>query len=216
MKRNTVVTILILLLFTFNQLFAQIKTNNYIIITQENEYSNGLEGIIRKYWIIPEDSLIKADTIKFSPLILNYYFKEHIDSCIKGINIDPLNNTSMDPVSIDSLQKSARKNLFLLERENRKKVQTVEKRWPTGYWSTTTYYATPITGNFCTCRLGKGMELSSKYKGAIFMVNDYITSYNNFWNTPKATIIITNDFSLFNFDYNTMLNVFKNGKKYEK
>jgi hypothetical protein len=127
MKRNNIIPFIILLLLTFSQSFAQSSARNYIIITQENEYSNGLEGIIRKYWIIPEDSIISSDSIKISPLILSLYYKNHIDSCIKGLDIDPITDPSMDLLPIDSLQDQALHKLFYLTRKNRKKIQTVEK-----------------------------------------------------------------------------------------
>ena len=59
---------------TINSFGQKRQSDNYIILTVEDSYSNGFEGIKKYYWIIEVDSIKNSDN-KFYPLLFEWLFK---------------------------------------------------------------------------------------------------------------------------------------------
>ncbi|PUZ19593.1 hypothetical protein GA0116948_12510 [Chitinophaga costaii] len=92
--------ILLLTLFVFvryNTKAQKSEIKSYAILTIEDSFSRGFEGVKRYYWIIDLDS-INQHKSTFHPLLLSGFSKNNFEDCCKGININPFIFTPADSI----------------------------------------------------------------------------------------------------------------------
>lgn len=187
----------------------------YVIITYEQNFPEGIEKTHRTFWIVPEDSISDLGT-RFSPLLLSGYFKNDIEDCCKGIGIDPYLSSPQKENYLDTAREKALEDLLAIIYKNRKKIQTIAKKWDTGTQEQTTIYGTSVLGSFCSSKFSITGQKRSSYAGLLYMPYDKIENNDPFWATAKGKLIVRLDFSKFDFDYNILFNVFPEWKKYGK
>ena len=187
----------------------------YVIITCEQKFSKGFEGIKRTFWIISADSILNTAT-NFAPLLLSGYFKNDIDSCCTGKEIDPYFSSPTKDNYLDTAQKKALDVLQTIVFTGRKKIQTTIKKWSSGNQEQTTIYGTSVLGSFCFSKFNYTGQKRSGYTGLLYIPYSRIEADNKFWNASKGKIIMNLDFSKCDFNYNILYNTFPEWKKYGK
>ena len=209
-----------LLLFCFSIAVFKCYSQNssvksYVIITCEQKFAKGFEGIKRTFWIAPEDSIFNTGT-KFFPLLLSGYFKSDLDSCCMGKEIDPYFSSPAKENYLDAVQEKALDILQTIIFAKRKKIQTIIKKWSSGNQEQTTIYATSVFGSFCFSKLHFLGQNRSGYSDLLYIPYSQIEENNKFWDTAKGKLIMNLDFSKYNFNYNILYNVFSEWRKYGK
>ena len=187
----------------------------YVVITCEQKFSKGFEGIKRTFWIVPEDSILDTAT-NFSPLLLSGYFRNDVDSCCKGKEIDPYFSSPTKDNYLDTAQKKALDVLQTIVFEGRKKIQTTIKKWSSGNQEQTTIYGTSVLGSFCFSKFNYTGQKRSGYTGLLYIPHSRIEADNKFWSASKGKIIMNLDFCKCDFNYNILYNTFPEWKKYGK
>lgn len=201
MIRNSVCLLLYIFILLGNPLSAQkLSFNKYIIVTAEDYFNKGNEGIKKYYWIIPADSIQSLKSI-FYPLFLTIS-KNNFDSCCNGNDIDPYVFTPAD--SIISLTKEYYKELEHLENiivNKRKRIQKIIKEWPSfKSQEITTFYATAVKGYFCSSNYAITGQWRAGYKGKVFVPHSEFGLNEEFWQSANANFILHRDFSDIKFN----------------
>lgn len=198
-------------LFILSLLFVMAKYNtkaqkpdvkSYIILTVEDSFSRGFEGIKRYYWIIETDS-IKSSTTVFYPLLLSGFSKDNFENCCKGIDIDPFVLTPADSV-FDIGDKYLKESEYLnkLIFSKRKRTQQIIKEWTLKKSKElVTFYLTPIKGRFCYSDFAKTGQWRTGYNGKIFIPYSTFDVNLDFWGSSQLSILSKIDFSNFKFNF---------------
>src|SRR5256885_1008648 len=148
-----------------NAISQKLERRSYVIITVEDSFSRGFEGIFNYYWIIESDS-IKVFNSLFYPLLFDFS-KSNFENCCKGIDIDPFSLTKADSVYyIGNEYYKEAKTLEKIIRSKRKKVQQITKNWVLRKGKELiTFYITPINGIFCSSNFSKTGQWRTGYSG---------------------------------------------------
>jgi len=180
---------------TINSFGQKRQSDNYIILTVEDSYSKGFEGIKKYYWIIEVDSIKNFDN-NFYPLFLSGFSNNILERCVSGMDIDPYIFTKADTVfdwgyqywnEIDHLEK-----LIL---KNRKKVQKITREWTErNSKEFISFFITPVKGIFCSSPLAKTGEWRTGYKGNVFIPYSSFDIDLQFFKTQKFIDISGEDF----------------------
>lgn len=184
---------------SFN-LFAQ--KSNYIIITILKESNSKLDGYGETQWLIPEDSLknLVFNYSSITPLFISDYSYDMIAQCKNNIPVDPFTFTTETSFSFpDSVSQNIEQMNKLISK-NKKLIQTIKKKWETGYKEKVKIYATPVIGDFCKCKFENFSKVEFDTTKQIFIGFNKFYQQNQFWNSKSSNELKSIDFSLkYNF-----------------
>lgn len=202
MTKNKLFSILAFFILTsYNTNAQKPELSSYVILTIEDSFSKGFEGIKKYYWIIEEDS-IESSNSAFSPLILSGFSKDNFEKCCKGIDIDPFALTQADSVfDIGKEYSTELDHLDKLILSKRKMVQQVIKDWIlTKNKELITFYITPIKGRFCSTGFAKTGQWRTGYNGKILIPYSSFEPDLEFWKSSKISILRNQDFANLRFN----------------
>lgn len=192
---------LLLVLVAHNTMAQKPELKRFAILTVEDSFNRGLEGVKRYYWIIETDS-IKSSNCIFYPLILSGFSKQNLENCCKGVEIDPLVITPTDSVfdiGSEYFKESAFLNKLIFSK--RKKVQQIVKEWELkSSKELIIFYITPVKGKFCNSGFAKTGQWRTGYTGKIFIPYSTFEVYSDFWNSSQLAILANMDFVNFKFN----------------
>jgi hypothetical protein len=192
---------LLFVLAGHNTVAQKPELNSYVILTVEDSFSKGFEGVKKHYWIIETDSL-KSSTSVFYPLLLSGFSKANFENCCKGVDIDPFVLTPADSVfDIGSGYFKESEYLDKLIFSKRKKAQQIVKEWAfKKNKELITFYITPIKGRFCNSGFAKTGQWRTGYNGKIFIPYSSFEVNLDFWNSAQLSILSNIDFANLKFD----------------
>lgn len=177
------------------------EVESYVILTVEDSFSRGFEGVKKFYWIVETDSIKSANSI-FYPLILSGFSKANFKNCCEGIDIDPF--VFMPTDSVFDIGDGYFKELEYLDKIiflKRKKIQQIVKEWTLkGNKELTSFYITPVKGRFCNSNFAKTGQWRTGYKGKIFIPHSTFGLNSDFWSSSQLSILSDIDFSNFKFN----------------
>ena len=200
-KNRLVFLVLLFVLEGYNTIAQKEELNSYVILTVEDSFSSGFEGIKKYYWIIETDS-IKSSASIFCPLLLSAFSKANFENCCKGFDIDPFVLTPADSVfNIGSEYFRELEYLDKLIISKRKKAQQIVKDWTLKKnKELITFYLTPIKGRFCTSGFAKTGQWRTGYNGRIFIPYSSFELNLDFWSSTQLQILSHIDFGNLKFD----------------
>ena len=192
---------LLFVLPQYNTLAQEPEVKSYVILTVEDSFSRGFEGVKKYYWIIETDS-IKSLTSGFYPLLLSGFSKNNFENCCKGIDVDPFVLTPADSVfDLGSRYFKESEYLNKLIFSKRKRTQQIIKEWTLKKSKELiTFYITPIKGKFCSSGFAKTGQWRTGYIGKIFIPYSTFEVNLDFWNSLQLSIFSNMDFSNLKFN----------------
>lgn len=193
----------LLLLFVLvdkNTMAQKPDLNSYVIMTVEDSFSRGFEGVNKYYWIIETDS-IKSTNSVFYPLLLSGFSKANFENCCKGVDIDPFVLTPADSIfDIGSGYFKESEHLDKLIFSKRRKAQQIIKEWAfKKNKEVITFYITPIKGRFCSSGFAKTGQWRTGYHGRIFIPYSSFEVDLDFWSSTQLPILSNIDFANLKF-----------------
>lgn len=162
----------------------------------EDTYKNSPHGTDTYYWIIPADSIKQHKSI--SSLLLSGFSKTTLESSCKGDIIDPYAITASTSYDFANSYFASIDSLRQLIFKNRKRIQTVSKKWKSGQREKLQIFATPIQGTFCSSNYAIQNSGIGKYNGRIYFPVAGFHYINNFWIDVPVNLI-ERDFVSINF-----------------
>ncbi len=213
LKRNNWLLPLCFSIIFFNGYSQNSSLKSYVIITYEQKFSKGFEGIKRTFWVVPEDSISNMGS-KFFPLLMSGYYKNDIDSCCLGKEIDPYFSSSVKENYLLIAQEKALDNLQTIVFDKRRKIQSITKKWSSDKQEQIIIYATSIYGTFCFSKFNFTGQNRSGYLDLFYLPYSEIAVNDQFWNTTKGKLIMNLDFTKYNFNFNILYNTFPEWRKY--
>ena len=202
MIKNKLFFLLVLFVLARHYTIAQKpELNSYIILTVEDSFNKGFEGIKKYYWIIETDS-IKSSASVFYPLLLTGFSKANFENCCKGVDIDPFVLTQADSVfDIGSGYFKEAEYLDKLIFSKRKKTQQIIKEWAfKKSKELITFYLTPIKGRFCASGFAKTGQWRTANNGKIFIPYSSFEINFDFWSSTQLSILSSIDFANLKFN----------------
>jgi len=169
MKRNNQKAILLFFLFINSLVFCQQSTSEYVVITYEIDRSKDQHPVRNYYWIVPVDSLAGNRDFKKYPLYFDEFSKDDLKNCSENRDLLLFTLVSKEDFDIDDKMKSDIKNLKDIVKDNRKKVESIVKKWTNGHTEKITIYVTPVKGDFCFSNLSSSDEKIINYKGLVYL-----------------------------------------------
>lgn len=178
---------------------AQPDNNAFVVVTFTSTYKISQHAKQQYYWIIPVDSLT-SDESNLSRLFVEPISQNTLVDCENGIPFDPrvITANSSHVTSPDYLKMVAR--ITEVVDDNKKVIQKITKKWTNGQEQKIVVYATPIQGRFCSSSYHIIGQERTGYKGLVYLPISDSVSFKNFWDTPMAKLILTRDFTKFQFD----------------
>jgi hypothetical protein len=193
---------LLCLLFHLSSKSQNLIQTKFVVITFEEIYKVNVHGGQRYFWVIPYDPIKSYYNTDVYPLFLSNYTKSQFCDCMNNKATDPtLPSLQPGDYDFDSawFAKHDFLSKFIIDKKNRKLVQTVNKIWSNGAIATISIYAIPVIGKFCSCDFAGSGQVRFGYSGPIFLASEYSEKYGEFWKTEKAKSILRIDYSKFNF-----------------
>jgi hypothetical protein len=184
-----------------NAIAQKPELNSYVILTVEDSFSRGFEGVKRYYWIIETDSIKSSGSVLY-PLLLSAFSKANFENCCKGVDIDPFVLTPAD--SVFDIGRAYFKELEYLNKlifSKRKETQQIVKEWTLKKnKELITFYITPIKGRFCTSGFAKTEQWRTGYNGRVFIPYSSFEANQNFWNSTQLPVLSNTDFANLKFN----------------
>src|SRR5476651_2166369 len=153
-KNRCIVLFLLIFGLQSYSVAQELSVQNYVIITFEDLYEVSPKvsphGMQSYYWIINRDS-IKSYDIVLSRLFVEGFSTNNLADCCNGKAIDPFVAFANSTYTFEPGYDKSLEELQQLITKNRKKLQTITKKWEFGHKQTTTIFATPVSGKFCSC-----------------------------------------------------------------
>lgn len=200
-KSKLIFLLILVVLASYNTIAQNPEQSNYVILTVEDSFSRGFEGVKKYYWIIETDS-IKSSNGVFYPLLLSNFSKANFENCCKGIDIDPFVLTQADSVfdmGSDYFKESESLSKLILSK--RKKTQQIVKEWVfKKSKEIITFYITSIKGRFCSSGFAKTGQWRTGYTGKIFIPYSSFELNLDFWKSTKLPILYNQDFASLKFN----------------
>ncbi|MEJ0055079.1 MAG: hypothetical protein WDN75_05150 [Bacteroidota bacterium] len=171
-----------------------IAHSKYIVITIERERTKDNHAMERAYWIVSMDSL---QNFKYSlaPLYIDGFSLNNFKECCGKKSITIFYQTDSTSYKFDEQYLAAKKSLSDLVKAKRKKVQTIAKGWTKGVREKINVYITPVSGDFCYCRVDKDGSKKLEYQGMIVIPKSGFSSEDKFWSSEKSSQVSFFDFS---------------------
>jgi hypothetical protein len=143
--------LVVLFLSTCLTTFGQPKEDIFIIVTIERITSSDLHSKANDYWVIPK-ALWNESERPIIPFYLDGFSRNDIDECCISDSLVLFNYDSKESFVFEESFRVALGKLKDIMGKERKKVQTIKKKW-NGYREEITVYLTPVKGRFCVCKL---------------------------------------------------------------
>lgn len=187
-------------IFSIFALFViEANSQNYeelLIISIEVEKNKGLHKIQNDYWVVSINSWTNPNEKSLYPFNIEGFSATDLDECCIDKELILFNPTTSESFDFEDGFLQSQNNLLSLVKENRTKVQTINKKWKSGIREKITIYVTPVNGIFCTCEVKhKNEHIDIGFEGEILMpISDF--EYNPiFLKSDLYKNIIKYDFS---------------------
>lgn len=174
------------------------SSSKYIVVTLERTRTNDNHGVENAYWIVCTDSL-KALKDSFAPLYMDGFSLNNFKECCGKGSITIFYQTDSTSYEFDDEYSIVKKSFSELIRARRKKVQTITKEWTKGIKETIKVYLTPVSGDFCYCRVDKEGSKKIEYEGLIAIPRSTFAFEDNFWGSEESSSVRFFDFSTLAF-----------------
>lgn len=174
--------------------FGQAKEDIFIVVTIEKITSSNLHPKENDYWVIPK-FLWNQSEKPIIPFYVDGFSRNDIDECCVSDSLVLFNYDSKENFVFEESFKTALRKLNTIIGKERKKVQTIRKKW-NGYKEEINVYITPIKGKFCVCKLihAQGNDKIGYEGQAAVPVSDFNFD-PTFWMSPEAKQIERFDYS---------------------
>lgn len=147
-----VLIFIIFLIFSFAECKAQNKVDDFVIVTIEKETTSKLHPSEIDYWIISRYLWKNYSKDAIVPLYMYGFSLADFKECVDGDSLILYNYSRDESFNFDTRYREELDYLVKIVKENRKKVQTIKKKWEEGYKEEIEVFLTPISGifNFCS------------------------------------------------------------------
>jgi hypothetical protein len=82
-----------------------------------------------------------------------------------------------------------------LLRTQRRRIQTIRKRWASGQQQTLTVYFTPVSGVFCVANFWQSGLYATAYAGRLYLPRAKFVGLTSFWQRPDSQQVVAWDYS---------------------
>jgi hypothetical protein len=197
---NKILVLIFVFLISFIG-FSQekVKSDSYIIITFRYDRTNDNHPAKDYHWITSIDSIKDANNFNFYPLYFDEFSNEDLKECKEQRDV---NIFTMHKGEDFILEKPLTNDIEILKglvQLNKKKVQTVIKKWKSGYKEKITVCITPIFGNFCSSNIAKYSGKDIDYEGVIYLPLSNFKLNTNFFKTEDGKLVERLDYLKNNF-----------------
>jgi hypothetical protein len=199
LKNNII--LIVLLLTSFYGFSQNLIEKEFVILTFEMERNKDSHGTFTYYWVAELEKYEKVNEYKepkiYSLFLNEFYGSEQLESCCLGKTSYPYTMTTETEFKFPENYSAYLSDLRKLVKNNRKKIQVINKKWKDNYKEKVTVYATTVKGKLCVCEYGgkvilKTGDLISFPKGEYKIIDNY-------WNENK-NILLLKDFSTFEYE----------------
>lgn len=169
------------------QLRSQDNEDKFVIVTIEKETDSKLHKSETDYWIVSLKLWKKSPEEAVLPLYLKGFSTTDFKECCTDKTLVLFNSTTEEIFEFATDFKHDQSTLVKLIAKERKRVQTIKKKWVTGYKEKITVYLTPISGKFCLCSIVH-KDGSSKlgYEGQAAIPVSGFSHDSMFWSSQEA------------------------------
>src|SRR5690606_21575384 len=177
----------------------KVNTDSYIVITFKYDRTKDNHPAKDYYWISPLDSVKDVNNFNFYPLYFDVFSNQDLKECREQKNV---NIFTMHKGEDFILEKSLTNNIATLKelvQLNKKKVQTVIKKWKAGYKEKITVYVTPVFGNFCSSNIAEYSGKEIDYEGVIYLPLSNFKLNTGFFETKEGKLVEGLDYLRNNF-----------------
>lgn len=187
---NKILVLIIVFMISFVGLSQEkVSTDSYIVISFKYDRSKDNHPAKDYYWILPLDSIKDVNNFNFYPLYFDEFSNQDLKECReqKDVNI-----FTMYKGEDFILEKSLTDNIATLKelvQLNKKKVQTVIKKWKAGYKEKITVYVTPVYGNFCSSNIAEYSGKEIDYEGVIYLPLSNFELNTDFFKTKEGKLV---------------------------
>jgi len=196
------VTLIFLLLISFSGLSQNLTEKEFVILTFQSSKNKGQHKnhVYTYYWVAELEKYEKVDEYKepkiYSLFLDEFYGSEQLESCCLGKVSYPYTMTTGTEFNFPENYSEYLTDLKKLVKDNREKIQVINKKWKDNLKEKVTVYATTVKGNLCICEYGgkvilKAGDLISFPKGEFKIIDNY-------WYDNK-NILLFKDFSTFKY-----------------
>lgn len=177
------------LLLSSQLALGQAYRSTYLLFTFEDINNRSPHGTQTYYWLQPLDSVSQGLALR--PLFLSGFSQQDERACCQGQAINPYLVTQSSSYDFDQRHFTTLDTLRHLLRTQRRKIQTIHKRWATGQQQTITVYLTPISGVFCTANfLNSGL-----YTRRLYLPQAKFAGAPSFWQSKASKLTGNWDYS---------------------
>lgn len=195
MKNNFV----LLMFFSFINLFSQNSANSYFVISVTQSDTNRQHPATEYFWIVPFESITENNNI--FPLYISNYTNEDIKECVEN---KPINILTMFSEEDDSIKEEYEKNnlnlMGIINKKKKKFFSIIKKGHAKKNKAEIIFYITPIKGVFCNSKIGLSSGKVFNYEGNIYLPLSKIEFCKELLDSPNYDSIINIDFSDFEFE----------------
>ena len=172
----------------------KVYINFYIVITFQYNRTNDNHPEKDYYWILPVDSIKLVKKFNFFPLYFDEFSNQDLKECQeqKSVNV-----FTMYKGEDFVLEKSLSNNINTLKeliQFNKKRVQTIVKKWNAGFTEKITVSVTPISGNFCFSNIAEYSGNQINYKGIICLPISNFELNIDFFKTKEGKLVEEHDY----------------------
>ena len=178
------------------QLRSQDIEDKFVVVTIEKETDSKLHKRETDYWIVSLKLWEKSPEEAVLPLYLVGFSSTDFKECCTDKSLILFNSTTEETFEFAEDFKNDQNTLIKLIAKERKRVQTIKKKWVTGYKERVTIYLTPINGKFCLCSVvhkDGGSKLG--YEGQAAMPVSGFSYDSTFWSSKEARQIERFDYA---------------------
>lgn len=197
---NKTLALIIVFMISFVGLSQEkVNTDSYIVITFKFDRTKDNHPAKDYYWILPLDSVKDVNNFNFYPLYFDEFSNQDLKECREQKNV---NIFTMHKGEDFILEKSLTNNIATLKelvQLNKKKVQTVIKKWKAGYKEKITVYVTPVFGNFCSSNIAEYSGKEIDYEGVIYLPLSNFKLNTGFFETKEGKLVEGLDYLRNNF-----------------
>lgn len=195
------IILIILLLTSFCGFTQNLSEKEFVILTFEMERNKDSHGTFTYYWVAELEKYEKVNEYKepkiYSLFLNEFYGSEQLESCCLGKVSYPYTMTTGTEFKFPENYSTYLSDLRKLVKNNRKKIQVINKKWKDNYKEKVTVYATTVKGKLCVCEYGGKVILKAgdliSFPKAEYKIID------NYWNENK-NILLFKDFSTFEYE----------------
>jgi hypothetical protein len=188
------------ILFLVASFCAYSQSKKYVVMDFEERRS--IDKVYTNYfWIIPMDSIHKG-SMDIYPLCYDGYDKNQLGLCGDTINVLLTGggiHLTKEGIAEDYGDSPIRE-LFDIIRHKRKKMQSIEVKWPDRSFVEVNIYAIPIEGEFCEYFLYES-RLGYLFKTAMYFPVSGFKFIEEFWSTENGRTIEHSDYGKIRYSH---------------